>query len=292
MHLVLLSMGLPPLLLDVCPARGVEVPLDARPVCASALLSPLLLRGLRIREQLASSGRLLLAPPLPRLPLPAHHCTLCEVMSRESLRRSAPVRDPPVLSGLRLEKHGRIVEPALGRVALVTGLVALAPLPARGQAVESVVGVTRLDRFLPVRGRGGIDRGLWTAIDPVEFARARFPRRDRSRSSDRYRSRRDRSRRDRSRSEATGRDRSVRDPMFAREVAVTSRSHAISLAALVTVRGHGCGRFSPLTPHGQGIEAGEPGVSCGRVWRLLLSPRLPLSQECRLQWLLLLWGVL
>ena len=44
-------------------------------------------------------------------------------MSRESLRRPAPVRDPPVLPGLRLEKHGRIVEPALGRVALVTGLV-------------------------------------------------------------------------------------------------------------------------------------------------------------------------
>ena len=69
-----------------------------------------------------------------------------------------------MLPGLRLEKHGRIVEPALGQVALVTGLVALAlaPLPARGQAVESVVGATRLDRCLPVSDRGVNDRSLWT----------------------------------------------------------------------------------------------------------------------------------
>ena len=93
--------------------------------------------------------------------------------SRES-SESRSVRDPPLLPDLRLEKHGRTVEPTLGRVALVTGLIALAPLPARGQAVESVVGVTRLDRYLPMSGRGGIDCGLRTAIDPVEFARARF----------------------------------------------------------------------------------------------------------------------
>ena len=87
----------------------------------------------------------------PRLPLPSHHCMLREVMV-ESLRWPAPVRDPPVLPGLRLEKHGRIVEPAFGRVALVTGLVAraLAPLPARVQAVEKVVGVTRLNCCLPL----------------------------------------------------------------------------------------------------------------------------------------------
>ena len=71
MHLVLLPVGLPLIPLDMCPARGVEVLLDARPLCASALLSPLLLRGLRMRRQLARSGRLLLALPLPRLPLHA-----------------------------------------------------------------------------------------------------------------------------------------------------------------------------------------------------------------------------
>ena len=76
MHLVLLPVGLPLLLLDVCPARGVEVPLNARLVRASELLPPRLLRGLRIQERLARSGRLLPAPPLPRLALPTHHCTL------------------------------------------------------------------------------------------------------------------------------------------------------------------------------------------------------------------------
>ena len=36
------------------------------------------------------------------------------------------------------------------------------------------MGVTRLDCCLPGNGRGVIDRGLRTAIDPVEFTRARF----------------------------------------------------------------------------------------------------------------------
>ena len=97
-------------------------------------------------------------------------------MSRESLRRPAPVLVPPVLPDLRLEKHGRIVEPVRGRVVLVAGFVAraLAPLPICSQAVESVVGGTRLNRCLPVCGHGGIGRGLRTAIDPVGFARARL----------------------------------------------------------------------------------------------------------------------
>ena len=153
MHLVLLPVGLPLLPFDLGPVRGVEVPLDARPVRASELLSPRLLQGLRSRELLACSGPLLPAPLLPRLPLPAHHCTLCEVVSQESLRRSAPVRDPPVLPGIRPEKLGRIVEPGLSACAL-------APLPARGQAVESVVDVTHLGRCLPASGRGVIDRSL------------------------------------------------------------------------------------------------------------------------------------
>ena len=63
----------------------------------------------------------------------------------------------------------------------------------------------------------------------------------------------------------TGRGGSVCELMFNREVAVTGCSHAVPLAALVTVRVHGCGRFSPLTARGQGIEAGEPGMSCERV---------------------------
>ena len=122
MHLVLLPVGLPLLLLDLCPERGVEVLLDA-----------LLLHGLWLWKQLARSGRLFLS--LSRLPLPAHLCMVCKVMSRESLRRPAPVIVPPVLPDLRLAKHGRIVEPVCGRAVLVAGLVAcaFASLPVRGR---------------------------------------------------------------------------------------------------------------------------------------------------------------
>ena len=52
---MLLPVGLPLLLLAVCPARGVEVPLEARPVRESSLLSPQL-RGLRIQEWLSRGG--------------------------------------------------------------------------------------------------------------------------------------------------------------------------------------------------------------------------------------------
>ena len=80
---------------------------------------------------------------------------------------------------------------------------------------------------------------------------------------------------------------SVRIPLFARGIVVTGPGHAIPTAALVTACGHGTGPFFPLTARGHGQEAGEPGVSCGSVWRLLLSPRLPLSLRRRQQWLLL-----
>ena len=111
MHLVLRPMRLPLLPLDLGPARGVEVSLVARLVRASALLSPRLLRELGREELLVHSGRPLPAL-LPRLPLPAHHSTLCDV---ESFRRSAPVHDPPMFPDLWIEEQGRIVEPALAR---------------------------------------------------------------------------------------------------------------------------------------------------------------------------------
>ena len=103
MHLVLRPARLPLLPLDLGPARGVEVFLVARPVRASELLPPRLLRELGRGRLLVRSGRPLPAP-LPRLPLPAHHSTLCDVVSRESLRRSAPILDPPVFPDLRIEE--------------------------------------------------------------------------------------------------------------------------------------------------------------------------------------------
>ena len=45
-------------------------------------------------------------------------------MRRESLPSSAPVRVPPWLPDLQLGKPGRCFEPALGRMALMIGLVA------------------------------------------------------------------------------------------------------------------------------------------------------------------------
>ena len=62
------------------------------------------------------------------------------------------------------------MELTLGRAAPVAGLgdLALAPLPARGQAVESVVAGTRLGRCPLACGRG-----LLTAIGRVAFALAR-----------------------------------------------------------------------------------------------------------------------
>ena len=55
-------------------------------------------------------------------------------MRRESLQSSAPVRVPPRLPDLRLGMPGRCFEPALGRMALVIGLMAhaVAPLSVHG----------------------------------------------------------------------------------------------------------------------------------------------------------------
>ena len=109
---------------------------------------------------------------LPRWPLPAHHCTLCDVVSWESLPQCTPVRDPLVFPDLRVEEQGRIVEPALGWAAPVVGLgnLALAPLPARGQAVESVVAGTCLGCCPPACGRGVAGRSLRTATALVGIA--------------------------------------------------------------------------------------------------------------------------
>ena len=147
MHLVLRPVRLPPLPLNLGPARGVEVYLVARLVRSSVLLSLLLLQELESGELLVSSGGPLPAL-LPQWPLPAHHCTLRDVVSLGSLPWSAPVRDPLVFPDPRIEEQGRNVEPALGWTAPVAGLgdLALALLPARGQAVESVVAGTRLGR--------------------------------------------------------------------------------------------------------------------------------------------------
>ena len=163
MHLVLLPVGLPLLPLDLCLVRGVGVLLDAHLLCVSVLMSPMLLRGLWMWKQHARSGHLLPVLPPPQLPLLAHLCTLCEVMSRESLRRPAPVLVPPMLPDLQLEKHGRIVEPVHSRAVLVAGLVALAlaPLPVRGQERRG------RDSSRSLSSRVGVFAGSVTVFGPL-----------------------------------------------------------------------------------------------------------------------------
>ena len=127
--------------------------LDIRPWRASAPLSLLTLRELERGRLLVRDG-LPLPAPLPRLLLPAHRSTLRDVMSREKFRRTAPLLNPPVFLILRSEEQGRIVELALSRTALMTVAVvlALAPLPVRGQEVESVGGGHLLGRCPPASG--------------------------------------------------------------------------------------------------------------------------------------------
>ena len=132
MHLVLCPVRLPLFLLDLGLARGGGgVSLDVRLLRASAPLSLQPLRELE-REGLLGRSGLPLPAPLPRLLLPAHHSTLGNVMSREKFRWTAPFLDPPMFPDLRIEEQGRIVEPALGRTALVAVGLALAPLTVRG----------------------------------------------------------------------------------------------------------------------------------------------------------------
>ena len=66
---------------------------------------------------------------------------------------------------LRIEKRGRIGELARGRTALVTVAVVLtlAPLPVRGQEVESVKGGHLLGRCPPVSGRVACGRDFQIA---------------------------------------------------------------------------------------------------------------------------------
>ena len=81
---------------------------------------------------------------------------------RESLRHLAPACYPPVVPDLRSEDRGRIRGLGHERLARVDVAVALAPLPVRGQEIESVDSGHRPRRSLlgPASAEGG--RGLLT----------------------------------------------------------------------------------------------------------------------------------
>ena len=159
------------------PARGVGVPLGIRLGRAGSLPLLLLLQE-RVKWELPARCRLPFLAPPTSMSLPNSHRTFHDVRIRGRLRSLATACYLPVVPDLRIEDQGRIRGPGHEGVALVDVAVvlALAPLPVRGQEVESVDAGHR-----PRRARSRLER---------------------SRSSDRYRSRRgsSRSRRDWSRS--------------------------------------------------------------------------------------------
>ena len=158
---------------------------------------------------------------------------------------------------LRIEEHRRIRELVHGRVALVTVAVvlALAPLPVRGQEVESVEGGHCLGCSLPVCGRVEIGRGLLTttALDAYALVLGETgldPRIDTSLAGTAL------GMTSRDLLTATGHVVSVRVPLLAGEVAVTGRGHAISRVNLVTAHGHAIDDLLPLTARSLGRKDG------------------------------------
>ena len=114
-------------------------------------------------------------PALDRLPIPASpslwtlphsHRTFHDVRMWGSLQALAPALYPPAIHALRCVNRGRIGGLGLERVALVGVAVslALAPLPVRGQEVESVRGGHRPRHARLVVAHVESGRGLLTAI--------------------------------------------------------------------------------------------------------------------------------
>ena len=164
MHLVFCLGGLPPLPLDLGRARGVEVPLGCRLGRVGALPLLLLLRE-RAKWELPARCRLPFPAPPTSLSLPNSHRTFHDVRIRGRLRSLATAFYPPVVLGLRIEEQGRIRGPGHVGVALVDVAVvlALSPLPVRGQEFESVDSGHRPLGSLLVPARARCGRGLLNA---------------------------------------------------------------------------------------------------------------------------------
>ena len=131
---------------------------------AGALPLLLLLRE-RAKWELPARCRLPFPAPPTSLSLPNSHRTFHDVRIRGRLRSLATACYPPVVLDLRIVEQGRIRGPGHVGVALVdvAVVVALAPLPVRGQEVESVDSGHRPLGSLLVPARAGCGRGLLTA---------------------------------------------------------------------------------------------------------------------------------
>ena len=227
--------GLPLLPLDLGPARGVGVPLGCRLGRVGSLPLLLLLRE-RAKWELLARCRLPFPAPPMSLTLPNSDRSFHDVGLQESLRHLAPACYPPVVPDLRIEDQGRIRGLGLERVARVdvAVVVALAPLPVRGQEVESVDAGHRPHRSLLVAAtaRGVEALGLdVTDLDPrINIGRA-VTALDMIGHGLRT---------------ATDRAVSVRVPLLAGEGGVTARSRPLSRIARVTARGQACDYLAPL----------------------------------------------
>ena len=185
------------------------MPLGCRLGRAGALPFLLLLRE-RVKWELPARCRLPFPAPPTSMSLPNSHRTFHDVRIRGRLRSLATACYPPVVPDLRIEDQGRIRGPGHEGVALVDVAVvlALAPLPVRGQEVESVDAGHRPLRALLVPAHAGSGRGLLTATARDVEALGLDPRIDTALGVTRSRRQRTRSparrgdRRDRSRSHA------------------------------------------------------------------------------------------
>ena len=270
MHLVLCLGGLPLLPLDLGPARGVGVPLGIRLGHAGSL--PLLLREEEEWELPARCRRPFPASSMLST-LPNSHRTFHDVGIQESRQHLAPACYPPAVPDLRIEDQGRIrglVHERVARVDVAVAL-ALAPLPVRGQEVESV-GIGHCPRrslLVPAHAVSG--RGLWTATALGLEALCRGmtgldPRTDTGHAVTAL----DVS--GRGRLTATARIVSERVPLPAGERGVTARGRPFSRVARMTARGQAGDYLAPLPACGPRSQDGWPDVKPRRVWR-----RLPLS---------------
>ena len=265
MHLVLCLGGLPLLLLDLGPARGVGVPLGIRLGRAGALPLLLLLREEEERELPARYRRPF--PASPRLlTLPNSHRTFHDVGIRGSHQLLAPAFYPPAIHAPRGLDRGRIRGLGHVRVARVDVAVALAlaPLPIRGQEVVSVGSGHRPCRSLLVSGRGlltatalGVEARVVTGLDPRTDTGHAVTALDVS---------------GRGLLTATARVVSERVPLPARGSGVTARGRPLSRVACMTARGQSGDYLTPLPACGPRNPDGRPDEKPRRVWR-----RLPLS---------------
>ena len=247
MHLVLCLGGLPLLSLDLGPARGVGVPLGIRLGRAGALPLLLLLRE-RAKWELPVRCRLPFPVPPTSMSLPNSHRTFHDVRIQGRLRSLATACYPPVVPDLRIEDQGRIRGPGHEGVALVDVAVvlALAPLPIRGQEVESVDAGHRPRRTLLVPAHTGSGCGLLTAtargVEALGLdVTGLDPRID------------------------TGRAISIHVPLPAGDIGVTARSHPLSRIARVTARGQAGDYLAPLSVCGRRRQDGWPDEKPRRV---------------------------